>query len=371
MSSVKDLSGCYDEGDELRKEIEQLLHPTTTIGQEKEQDISKLFSELTIKPLVGEMSLIKQFSDHPSTCACVDCINPVRVIVILEYLHQIIERNNYSNELIKYASRVSENGWTKACVGLTEEREQVKVKTNSNKRRQKASSQQIMQCFQTEVILPLKIKNTSLNIKSLVDQNGCKQNGRKVITDESQKALDDWNPSVLPMLHNPEMRLGLAELHFAIGQAKLQMADHTIVRDIYERVTPVKSSLTQSTQDRTRKMHHKRARRIIDSDEDEEEERKRDSRLQASLLPKLLVPFIAHFLQSYQLLSPTTLSLPLTKSLYNQLGVCLSIWRTKVAAHFILCSSYLSFSVDSVLWTWKKIRYNYNYTVHVQGGEPL
>ncbi len=344
------MSGSFVEGDRLRKEMESLLQPRTITEQER--DLTEIINKLTINPAINK-SIFNTFSDHLSTCVCVDCISPIRIVVVLKYLHQIIERRDYPNDLIKYSNQVLDYNWTRVCVAIVDDKEQLK----QNKRKQKGASEKR---FKTELILPLKITNTLLYIKGLLDQDDSQI---ATAVKHSQKALDDLNPIIIPLLHIPVLRLRLAELHFVIGQAKLQTTDSAIITDINERVTPIQSG-TNVQRDRARKARHKRARKIIDSDEEEEE--RRDSRLQAiPLLPKSLVPFIAHFLLSYQLLSPSSLSLSLTKSLYNQLGLCLSIWQTTIAAHFILYSSYLSFSMDSVLWTWKKIRYVLHYRIHV------
>ena len=362
----------------MKNDISKLLHESPLAKDEEEDSLITKFNDLTIHQTAAVPSKESVSSDHEPSCLCVDCTNPIRVILVMKYFHQLIE-TSYSDELLQCAKNVSNTTWTKPCNSLIEWEnsitEKVTVKEKCSKQRSKGrkkkgsrpcnggQSNATTSDFKTEVILPLKIKNASLCIHYLLTAE--KWQEALLVSDQE---LGSLTPDILPFLHIPEVRLQLAHLHFIVGQARLQSADSTILKEIHEAVYPVvkteskssAQSVTSLQQDRARKIRHKRARKIIDSDEEEEEDESKESTCLKASLPKALVPFVSHFLSSYQLLSPTTLSVQLTKLLYNQLGVCLSTWHTNIAAHFLLHASYLSCSMNGVLWTWKKLRYRVN-----------
>ncbi len=347
LASIHENTGHSSEAADRREEAKKLLEASTAV---EETDLATRLDNLTLQPSACSDEVV---SNHPMSCVCDDCINPIRIVLFVKYLHQMIEgdvHGSSNNDMLKSARQILDHKWTKACENLTDcTKGNAKPKVKPRGRKQKALPSVD---YNTEIVLPLEIRNSSLYIQSLLRDNDNSESA----TTTCQNLLHKLDPMALPRLHIPEVRLRLAELHFVIGETLLYSTDTAILDNVYGTVFPTKTQEDLSRVSRrkeARKLRHKRARRIIDSDD--EEEAKRVSHRD---LPEPLLSLVSPFLYSYQLLFPTTLSLRLSKQVCQQLGVFLSTRSPDIAAHFILSASYMSFSMDGVLWAWKKARYD-------------
>lgn len=346
ISEIKGSLDKKDESSELKAEINNLLI-SNQCGDET--DLSTVFNKLTLQP--SETS-DKDILSHPTSCCCLECTNPVRLVLVACYLHQLIEdHSNCDNErLLKCVDNLITNEWPKVCSSVDNSTHVSQTAPKRNSKTRKKPHSDSVDCSlskSSEVIQPIVIKNASLHIQTIHN-------------DRFAAIKEKIEMESIPLIHSPVVRLRLAELYYSTGIAKLRITDSSTLNKIYENPHPVKtisqSSSSQNTNSTsTGKQRHRRARRrIMDSDDEEDDDG--PPKQESGLLPASLAGFVSDFLTSYQLLSPTTLSSQLTKRLYSVLGICLSIWQTNTAAHFLLHSSYLSFSMDAILWSWKKIR---------------
>ena len=376
LSAIKDSSDSTAEGDELREKVGMLLEFSQNDTKPPEDETSELarrMDSLSLSPGCDGTATPTLF--HTSSCQCVCCVNPTRIILVLQYLYQLIRRSGCtkgSSLLQQEANWVLDTRWIRASKSLVPDGNEPQGKQRSRGRRKKVQGKpnngQSMDVKESELVLPFKLRKIMAQIETLSMEGDI-----PTAVQHGEQALSNMEPTVLPYLHVPEVRVELAKLHFTLGRVRLQNADDKITKVIYERPCPTNlspeplSTRTNSissnslTGGRVKKARSARSRRrIIDSDEEQEGSQDAHSNLHINhtplLLPERLLPFVSHFLFSYQLLSPTSLSVHLCRRLYHHLGLCLSIWHTDLAAHFIVCSSYLSFSLDAVLWTSKRKR---------------
>ncbi len=210
------------------------------------------------------------------------CANPVRIVLYVKYIQQMIEGNDNADNMLKLAQKAIDENWKNVCKNL---------EPNVNH-----------QHSITEIILPLEINNWCVY-------------ARTFRTADCTALLERLNPIVSGFLHIPDVRLRMAKLNLEIGK---RYADNATVDGTMFSTKP-------------------------------HQEHYQD-------LPEPLLSLISPLLNSYQLLSPTTLSLPLSKQVCHQLGVILSTCSPDIAAHFILLASYMSFSLKGVYWAWKKAK---------------
>lgn len=332
LSEIKDSLDKKDERDDLKEEVKRLLEPIHY--SEDTDDLSAVFNKLSLNPTKANID-DDVLSCHPVACCCVECTNPVRLVLVANYLHHLIEthsnRDN-NDKLSKFVDQIIESKWPKVCSFMMDNSISVHPRT-----KKKAHDSHI-----SELLQPILIKNASLNIQATPSS-------------QSTTIIEEYKENIeTDTLHIPMVRLRLAELYYTMGMAKLQMADKDTLDQIFLYPVKMTADRTQNTSTNRRPRRNRRAMRaVIDSDDDD-----LPPPGDSSLLPVSLSGFVPEFITSYQLLSPTSLSSRLTKRLYSILGVCLSIWQTNTAAHLLLHSSYLSFSMDSILWTWRKIRSN-------------
>ena len=343
LASIHETTGHSSEAADRREQAKKLLQGSTVV---EETDLATKLDNLTLQPSACGEEVV---SNRPMSCVCDDCLNPIRIVLFVKYLHQMIEGDGLSDiDLLESARRILDHKWTKACDNLTDcTKGNAKPKVKPSRGRKQKTQPSVD--YNSEIVVPLEIRNSSLYVQSLLRDN----DNNESVTTMCQNVLHKLDPMTLPLLHIPEVRLRLAELHFVIGKT---LPSPTILTNVYGTMFPTKTRENLSRVSRrkeARKLHHKRARRIVDSDD--EEEAKRVSHCD---LPEPLLSLISPFLYSYQLLVPTTLSLRLSRQVCHQLGVFLSTRSPDIAAHFILSASYMSFSMDGVLWAWKKARYD-------------
>ena len=341
--------------DSLRKQVEQLLELdlNNSVSRDDETSLVEKMDQLSIN---STHSTTPTFL-HSSTCRCLNCVNPHRVILTLSYLNQLIRRWKYPDKLLEYSKSILELGWLPVHEEISNKKGE--GPTRQRGRRRKGEVKQ--ETSHSDIILPYHVIKTTLNVQRLVSLGHV----TKAIQ-HGDRFLKTTESLIHSYIHIPHLRLCLAELHFVLGKAKFKNIDQRLAKNIWEGVSfeCLRAGESGDRQDRK-----PMSQRTVCSDNDKntvvsKRRVKSTSKYNEATRPKehndhthLLLPFLSHFLISYQLLSPTTLSLSLTRALYHILGITLSTWQTDLAVHFLLLASYLSFNFETILWIRKKMRY--------------
>lgn len=196
-----------------------------------------------------------------------------------------------------------------------------------------------------EIILPYVLDTLQLRVRSLI------------ATDRLSEIQTIGRSKVLSTLqcwsHLPSLRLPLAKLHYHLSLAILLTLERTqspLIERICEGISGTAKQEPAKKVTRKKTRGRRRARRITDSDDEEEEE----ERINHSI-PNDLRPLLSHLFLACQYLTPSSMSTCLVRDVNQLLGLCLSIWRSDLAAHFLLLSSSVSLNQEASFWFGRKI----------------